>query len=324
MNAQSQRLSSLPIPLSTLAALTKAGYDTLDDIPQSGSAKQLSDVLKLPSGISQTLYSSSQTLTSGGPSGFPSTQSAATLIGSSKHKPRLFTTYCPPLDTLLNGGLNEGGILELSGPPGSLKERILLNIVRSFVESGKRVLFIDCQNMFNPGMIYEHTKDIPAAHKLVSFHKILSLTELLMFMNNLSSFNNFFDLLAISCITFPFQNTQLTGSVRNNILEKIKQVITKLTISQTVTIVITSQLVTKLLNVDGTTGNFDTVGAKGVMVPPLGPSYLPSGKAFRVLVALNSPTLHDGVVRLLSPHKPGLVPEDIPIRLSFEHHHPLK
>ncbi|KAJ3759673.1 hypothetical protein EV360DRAFT_81874 [Lentinula raphanica] len=249
MNAQSQRLSSLPIPLSTLAALTKAGYDTLDDIPQSGSVKQLSDVLKLPSGISQTLYSSSQTLTSGGPSGLPSTQSAATLIGSSKHKPRLFTTYCPPLDTLLNGGLNEGGILELSGPPGSLKERILLNIVRSFVDSGKRVLFI--------------------------------------------------------------------GSVRNNILEKIKQVITKLTISQTVTIVITSQLVTKLVNVDGTTGNFDTVGAKGVMVPPLGPSYLPSGKAFRVLVALNSPTLHDGVVRLLSPHKPGLVPEDIPIRLSF-------
>ncbi|KAJ3819209.1 hypothetical protein F5880DRAFT_1490086 [Lentinula raphanica] len=253
-------------------------------------------VLKLPSGISQTLYSSSQTLTSGGPSGLPSTQSAATLIGSSKHKPRLFTTYCPPLDTLLNGGLNEGGILELSGPPGSLKERILLNIVRAFVESGKHVLFIGrCCVVRTRIMSVSLALDyIPAAHKLVSFHEILSLTELLMFMNNLSSFNNSFDLLAISCITFPFQNTQLTGSVRNNILEKIKQVITKLTISQTVTIVITSQLVTKLVNVDGTTGNFDTVGAKGVMVPPLGPSYLPSGKAFRVLVALNSPTLHDG------------------------------
>ncbi|KAJ3993396.1 hypothetical protein F5050DRAFT_1714520 [Lentinula boryana] len=110
-----------------------------------------------------------------------------------------------------------------------------------------------------------------------------------------------FDLLAISCITFPFQNARLTKSARNYILEKIKQALTKVNnVSRNVT------LVTKLVNIDGTTGNFDSVGAKGVMVPALGHMYLPTAKAFRVLVALNGPTLDTGSFRLLAPLKPGL------------------
>ncbi|KAJ3793689.1 hypothetical protein GGU11DRAFT_748681 [Lentinula aff. detonsa] len=313
MDAQSQHLFSLPIPPSTLAALTKAGYETLDDLPRSDSANQLIDVLNIPFGASQTLYSSSQRPNGGGPGILPSTQTAASLIGSiSKQKSRRFTTHCPPLDALLDGGLPEGGILELSGPPGSSKERILLNMVRSFVEAGRSILLVDCQNMCDPCILDELMTDNSSARRLVSYLKIGSLTELMMFVNNLSLCNDSFDLLAISCISYPFQNARLTKSARNYILEKIKQALTKVNISQNVTIVVTSQLVTKLVNIDGTTGNFDSVGAKGVMVPALGHVYLPSAKAFRVLVALNGPTLDTGEIsttssfRLLAPLKPGL------------------
>lgn len=43
MDTQSQPLSSLPLPPSTLATLSKAGYETLKDLPPSDSANQLTD-----------------------------------------------------------------------------------------------------------------------------------------------------------------------------------------------------------------------------------------------------------------------------------------
>ncbi|KAJ4490142.1 hypothetical protein J3R30DRAFT_3693680 [Lentinula aciculospora] len=304
MDTRSQLLSSLPISPSTLAALTKAGYETIDDLPQSNSANQLTDVLKIPLEASTTLYSSSQRPGDiEGSSGLPSTQSAAALMGSkSKQKQRTFATRCSQIDALLGGGLPEGGILELSGPPGSSKERILLNVLRSFVETNRSVLF----DMCDPRIIDEYIKDIPSARRLISYVKAGDLEKLMVLMYNLSShIDNTFELLAISCITFPFQNAQLSNSAKNNLLEKIKQTLARLSNAQNVTIVITSQLVTKLLNVDGTTGNFDSVGAKGVMVPQLGHAYLPSGKTFRVSVALDGPNPNTAFVRLLAPFKPG-------------------
>ncbi|KAJ3868924.1 hypothetical protein EV359DRAFT_77223 [Lentinula novae-zelandiae] len=312
MDTQSQPLSSLPLPPSTLATLSKAGYETLKDLPPSDSANQLTDVLKIPLKASQTIYSSSQRLGSGDSlSILPSTRSAAALMGSiSKQKPRTFSTRCPAIDTLLNGGVPEGGIVELSGPPGSSKERILLNIILSCVQVGRRVLFVDCQSMCDPRSIDAHLKDVPTARQLVTYVKIGDLTEFLMFMNNLSSNSDkSFDILAISCMTFPFQNAQISIAARNKLLEKIKQTLTKLSHTQNVTIAITSQLVTRLMNIDGSTGNFDSVGAKGIMVPQLGPAYLPSGKVFRLLLALDGAELRTGFVRLLAPLKPGLPPE---------------
>ncbi|KAJ3895276.1 P-loop containing nucleoside triphosphate hydrolase protein [Lentinula edodes] len=308
MDTQSQPLSSLPLPPSTLATLSKAGYETLEDLPPSDSANQLTDVLKIPLKASQTIYSSSQRPGSGDSlTILPSTQSAAALMGSiSRRKPRTFSTRCPPIDTLLNGGVPEGNIVELSGPPGSSKERILLNIILSCVEVGRSVLF----GMCDPRTIDQHLKDVPTARRLVAYIKLGDLTEFLMFMNNLSSnTDKSFDMLAISCLTFPFQNAQISIAVRNNLLEKIKQTLTKLSHTQNVTIAITSQLVTRLMNIDGTTGNFDSVGAKGIMVPQLGPAYLPSGKVFRLLLALDGAEPRTGFVRLLAPLKPGLPPE---------------
>ncbi|KIK68483.1 hypothetical protein GYMLUDRAFT_237532 [Collybiopsis luxurians FD-317 M1] len=280
-----QPLSSLPIPPSSLSALSKAGYQSIDDLPRYDSANQLTDALKIPIDASHAIYSSSQKLPESNT--LPLTQSAAALIGSSKLKSKTFSTNCPPVDALLNGGVTEGHILEISGPPGSPKELVLLNILRSFVEARKSVLFVDCQNMCDPRLIADHLQGLPDAQQLISYVKIDNLTEFMVFMHNLTSYTNM-SLLAISSISFPFQNTgRLSNAAKNNLLEKIKQTFIKLCTSQNVTIAITSQLATKMLNADGSPGTFDTAGAKGVMVPQLGSTYLPSGRTSRILLALN-------------------------------------
>ncbi|KAF9078717.1 hypothetical protein BDP27DRAFT_1310058 [Rhodocollybia butyracea] len=297
-------LNSLPIPPSTLSALAKAGYETLDDLSHYDSANQLTDALKIPLEASHTLHNSSQKhSTFGSPSTLPLTQSAAALIGSSKlGLKKTFTTHCPPVDSILNGGMQEGQILELSGPPGSPKELILLNTVLSFVEAGNHVLFVDCQDMCDIHLIDEHTKNVLGAHKLVSYIKIHNLTEFMLFIHDMPSYSNT-SLFAISCISFPFQCAMnLSSSAKSSLFEKIKNTFSRLA-SRNTSIVVTSQLATKLINTDGSTGTFDTIGAKGVLLPQLGPAYLPSGKAFRILVALSGPSR--GFVRLLAPLNPG-------------------
>ena len=42
------------------------------------------------------------------------------------------------LDKLLEGGISRGHVVEISGPPGCVKEQLLMNIVAAFVE----VIFI--------------------------------------------------------------------------------------------------------------------------------------------------------------------------------------
>ncbi|KXN80588.1 hypothetical protein AN958_10409 [Leucoagaricus sp. SymC.cos] len=53
-------------------------------------------------------------------------------------------------------------------------------------------------------------------------------------------------------------------------------------------VVITSQMATKMVKEDGSRGTFDE-GAKGMMVPQLGSSYLPSGRSHRVVLSLDDP-----------------------------------
>jgi RAD51-like protein 2 len=68
----------------------------------------------------------------------PLTQSAAVIMKSS----RIFSTHWESLDKLLDGGIVQGHILELSGPPGSPKENIAIDIVSSFLEAGEDVIFV--------------------------------------------------------------------------------------------------------------------------------------------------------------------------------------
>jgi len=51
-------------------------------------------------------------------------------------------TSCAALDALLDGGLTRGHILEISGPPGSPKEKVVVKIARIFAEAEENVLFV--------------------------------------------------------------------------------------------------------------------------------------------------------------------------------------
>jgi RAD51-like protein 2 len=68
----------------------------------------------------------------------PLTQSAALMISASER----FPTSYPPFDKLLSGGLSRGHIVEISGPPGTPKEALAVNLVKSFIEVDEGVLFV--------------------------------------------------------------------------------------------------------------------------------------------------------------------------------------
>lgn len=49
---------------------------------------------------------------------------------------------CDAIDDIMGGGLKKGNVLELSGPPGSPIERVVISLVRSFVKKGEGVIFV--------------------------------------------------------------------------------------------------------------------------------------------------------------------------------------
>ena len=70
----------------------------------------------------------------------------------------IIPTGCPPLDRILQGGLPRGYIVEISGPPGSLKEHLAIRVVKSFVERSLSVLFVDSQNATSPATLRKELK----------------------------------------------------------------------------------------------------------------------------------------------------------------------
>ena len=68
----------------------------------------------------------------------PMTQSAAVMVRHSQKT----STKCTSLDKALEGGISRGHVLEISGPPGTAKEQLLMNIVAAFVEVNEEVIFI--------------------------------------------------------------------------------------------------------------------------------------------------------------------------------------
>lgn len=83
---------------------------------------------------SQAVFSATQTVKA------PTlTQSAATMV---EHNAIRYKTGCAPVDDILDGGLKRGFVLELSGPPGTCKEALAIDIARAFVENGQGVFFV--------------------------------------------------------------------------------------------------------------------------------------------------------------------------------------
>ncbi|KAJ3513510.1 hypothetical protein NLJ89_g2908 [Agrocybe chaxingu] len=234
------------------------------------------------------------------------TQSAATMV----HQASRIPTGSSSLNKMLQGGLLRGHVLELSGPPGSPKERLSISIASAFVNAGEEILFVDCQNMTSSSVLIntlrKSLKGRSDIQRYVHYVWMHSLPELLFFVHQLPKLlasHSKISLLVINSVSFPFQNPGVAISQRNGQLDKLKQGLSKASASSNLTIVTTSQLATKALNADGTSGTFDS-GARGVMLPQLGPGYLPNGKSYRILVAPDSPT--SGILKLLSSPKHSL------------------
>ncbi|KZT71934.1 hypothetical protein DAEQUDRAFT_706170 [Daedalea quercina L-15889] len=282
-----RQLSTLPLSSSTLSALKRAGYETVKDL-STETPEGLAKVLELPLSSSQAIFSATQM-----PRTIPMTQSVALMVGGSTS----YSTKVSQLDTLLDGGLKQGFILELSGPPGSIKETLATNIVSSVVESSMHVVFVDMQNMTSPATLNRSLR-IPSSasqdnqgqlHHL----RMHTLPDLLIFLRNLPSYLQDHPrtaLLVLNSLSYPFQSTAgLSHSTRNALLDRVKQTLTRASASTKLTVVITSQLATKLLKPDGSAANFET-GSRAIMVPALGLTYLPLTKTYRVCVIPQSRT----------------------------------
>ncbi|KAF5371787.1 hypothetical protein D9758_003549 [Tetrapyrgos nigripes] len=315
-------LSSLPLPPSTLAVLKESGYETLGDLKCYQSPDQLTDgkplapillsldddkgytkALKIPLSASQSLFSATQdpSRTGASSSASPLTQSLASIVSSRKRSLDVIATQCSPVDSLLNGGLRRGHILEISGPPGSPKELIAKGIMNSFIMAGEEVLFVDCQNATNPASLDELLKN-PRHRRLVSYVEMHTLPELMIFFNNTTNYlasRPNIALIVLNSISFPFLNAfTLKKSAKSVLLEQIKQKLLKLCTNRNMTIVSTTQLSTKLIKPDGSSGSFDTEGARGMMMAPFGAAYLPPGRSYRLQVTLDMG--RSGTLRLLS------------------------
>lgn len=272
------------LPSSTQLALRRAGYETLDDL-SSTSVEALSKELGIDISDSQSIITVSQR-----PRGPPLSQSLASLISRS----HIFACSYAAVNTALGGGLPRGHILEISGPPGSFKETLALDYARIFVEANEEVIFIDTQNMTSLATIKKtfHNSSAAANYQdLVRYAHLHTLPDLMIFIHNLlSEIHAKTGLLILNSISFPFlSHPDVQSSKRTSLLEKIHQVFLQASALNSLTIITTSQMSTKLLNADGSPGNFET-GAKAVMVPQLGSTYLPSGRSYRLVIVPESRT----------------------------------
>ncbi|KAH7886993.1 hypothetical protein F5I97DRAFT_1807216 [Phlebopus sp. FC_14] len=279
------------LPSSTQVALKCAGYETVDDLAGI-SAEALSKELGIAITDCRDLISATQA-----PKGPPMSQSV-----SSMSRTNIVKCSYPCVNKVLGGGLPRGHILEISGPPGCFKETLACDFARTFVEVEEEVIFTDMQNMTSPEAIcriFENSPTPSDYQALVSYTRLHTLPDLLVFLQNLLSFlRPRTGLLVLNSISFAFQShPDLMPSRKTALLDNIRRDLLEASVSRNLTIIITSQMATKILNADGSPATFDS-GAKAVMAPQLGPSYLPSGRSYRMIIVPDSRT--SGAVRLLS------------------------
>ncbi|KAN0084101.1 P-loop containing nucleoside triphosphate hydrolase protein [Tylopilus felleus] len=268
------------LPAATQVALRRAGYETVDDL-LGVSAETLSKELGIDIADSQALISATQA-----PKGPPLSQSVASLS-----RTNLIECSHLAVNKILGGGLPRGHILEISGPPGSFKETLALDFVRTFAKAEERVIFVDMQGMTSPKAISAMLAGVPSAssQELIRYARFHTLPDILIFMRNLpAELRPATRLLVLNSISFPFQShPDLRPSRRAAILGIIRQTLLQACVSSNLTIVVTSQMATKMLSADGSAASFDT-GARAVMMPQLGPDYLPSGRSYRLVVIPHS------------------------------------
>ncbi|KAJ3544748.1 hypothetical protein NM688_g5705 [Phlebia brevispora] len=273
---------TLPLPRATLSALTQAGYSTAEDL-ESATPEILAKDARISLHSSQAVFSATQA--SRGPS---FTQPASLLVQKASVK---IPTLCPPLDSLLEGGLKRGSVLEISGPPGASKEALAVNLVKAILNRKQGTIFIDMQNMTTASQLLtvlsSQSALPPDLRQLVVHMSLYSLSELLVFLHFLPQYlqrSPKTELLVLNSLWFPFQSPGGAHHFsRTAAVDKTREALARACASTGLSVVITTQLATKLVKPDGSPANFDT-GVRAIMVPQPGPAYLPPGRSHRVMI----------------------------------------
>ncbi|KAF7763915.1 hypothetical protein Agabi119p4_8452 [Agaricus bisporus var. burnettii] len=288
----SRPIISLRIQKHIKDALARTGYDTVQDVLSASPTSLARELNITVPGLNITVPEVDDLIQQiQNPhtqnSHVPLTQSAAVIMKSA----RTFSTHWEPLDELLEGGLVQGHILELSGPPGSPKENIAIDIVSSFLDAGEEVLFVDCQNMTSLETIRRRLSGLSVSFLALHYIRISTAAEVMVFLHSLDLILDSKPkaaLLVLNSFSFPF-STVPSPHLKSRMLEQIKQILIKVTAVRNLTVLVTCQMANKMLKDDGSAGSFDE-GGKGMMVPQLGSSYLPSGRSHRVILSFDGPT----------------------------------
>ncbi|KAG8798876.1 hypothetical protein FRC16_006368 [Serendipita sp. 398] len=301
----SKPLSLLPLSSNILLILNKAGYTTVGDlkgstvddlaaelkVPMSEAAKILQSVesrlVATPS--TTTIHTESSTNgnedtveTAAALKLFPASQSAAAMLANLK----IAKTPDEALNNLVGGGLRKGTCLEIAGPPGSGKGSLALEFIRGAVDEDMDVLIVDCQNSMHPSRIVD-ALDENAKH---SIHRVCTngYAEFFSFLNQLPSYLSShpkISLVFFSVLSNAFQLIP-NHTIKSRLLNLLKAKLTTLNIISIATV----QLSTKLQNPDGSAANFDTAGAKAIMLPSLNvgndgeSGWFPLQRSYRILL----------------------------------------
>ncbi|KAK7685904.1 hypothetical protein QCA50_010711 [Cerrena zonata] len=115
---------------------------------------------------------------------------------------------------------------------------------------------------------------LPQNYENQIFHiSIFSLPEFLIFLQQLMTYlleRPKIRLLVFNSLWFPFQSSSdLPIRTRNVLLQRMQETLSKVCASTGVSVVVTTQLATKLVKDDGTAANFET-GSRAILVPQPG------------------------------------------------------
>ncbi|KAF6764084.1 hypothetical protein DFP72DRAFT_870679 [Ephemerocybe angulata] len=314
---------SLGLPRYAITALTAAGYESLQDLTNV-TAEELAQDLYSPLEVAEHVLAIAE-LCRTIPSTPRVTHAAASLVRPA-HRTR---TGCKGLDAVLRGGLHSGHILELAGLPGTPTEYIAMNLMERFVEDGKRLIIADCQNMIDRTFLMALTQRASNDAAMI-YTTPQTLAAFMLFIEQLPDILKVSPqatLIVLSSLTSSFHIlSQLSPSNRKAILLKVKQVLARLTATNHVTVVITSEMSSQTVRSAQVPAEMEDDELLEMSFSYLGPGsmFLPSGKSWRVAFMPCSPTT--GFLKLLSSplsdvesstrgytiHRPSLSPYEMP------------
>jgi len=100
--------------------------------------------LELPIEACSEILSTCNASSSTAAAGILPSQAVSTLLANRA----AFGCGVPPLDSLVNGGLKKGEVLEISGPPGSGKTQLALEFAKAAVSAGDEVLVMGTSHVY--------------------------------------------------------------------------------------------------------------------------------------------------------------------------------